>query len=200
MSFDLDELRAVSERPQPPVGGVAGLVYHLQRREDMRDWITLETVALPPVPREGGDALTALVTVAAKRTPEQVQYEPAWGWATWSWPELKLVDRQRFDELPTEDPRSDRIAGFRRPGPGWIAPSAPAAAAALRRLLERLEAELGDRWPPARPVLDALADDYRQVVPPDGLRLYRVLAPELADWLGDRPRGLATPRDPNGRS
>lgn len=188
MSLDMDELaeQAARTAPSRPVG-TARVVYDLHHRRELRDWITMETVALAPVPhRDSGEvSLTSLLVVEDNRSAEQVHYHPAWGAVVWSWPELKVRNRLRLDEV-TDPSRAERIARFRVPGTGWVAPVPHAAAPVLHQLFPKLDEVLEGGWPPAADELQRLGAIYREILPSDAIRVLRVLVPDVADWLTDR--------------
>jgi len=188
MNLDLDDLAEQAARAVPPRPvGTAGVVYDLHRRHELRDWITVETVALAPVPhrRPDGVLLTSLLVVEDDRSAELVRYRPAWGAVVWSWPELAIRDRLSLDQV-TDPSKVERIARFRAPGTGWVAPVPHAATPVLHQLFPALDKALESGWPPPTEELRRLAALYREVLPADALRLLRVLVPDVADWLTDR--------------
>lgn len=189
MSLDLDDLREQAVQAAPPrPAGTARAVFDLHRYPELRDWITMETMALPPVPHRGPDgvALTSLLVVEDERSTEQVRYRPAWGAVVWSWPELEIRNQLSLDQV-TDPPKVERIARFRRSGAGWVAPVPHATAPVLHQLFPKLDEALEAGWPPPAEDLRRLGELYREVLPADALRLLRVLVPDVAEWLTDRP-------------
>ena len=189
MNLDLDDLDAQAARAAPPRPvGTARVVYDLRRRQELRGWITMETVALAPVPHRlpDGVSLTSLLVVEDERSTEQVRYRPAWGALVWSWPELEIRHRLTLDQV-TDPAKVERIARFRTPGTGWVAPVPRATAPVLHQLFPSLDEALEAGWPPPAEELHRLGALYREILPVDAIRLLRVLVPDVGDWLTDRP-------------
>lgn len=189
MNIDLDDLRAEAARLRPkPATGVRSLVHGVHGREDIRRLITMESVALPPVPhhdRRGLQLLTLLCGVA-DQTTEQVQFRPAWKRLEWSWPGLELVAQ---DDL--RDPEDEATRQLLTGGTGWQAPSPAAAAEPLSELLTALEGALSRPWPPNPGARHQLAELYQRVLPAKAIELVMHLAPDTAAWLAPEPGASA---------
>src|SRR5438876_12096189 len=89
MSIDPELLRQLSARQLPEQQGVAALVRGIHITPGLRDWVTLESVALVPIPvqRSGRWALLALLTVSQRAGDGTDGYLAPWGAVEWSWPE-----------------------------------------------------------------------------------------------------------------
>jgi hypothetical protein len=191
MNLDLDDLREQAEQLQPkPNSGVASLVFGLHAREELRGLITLESVALPPVPHHAssGLQLLTLLCVTDERSAEEVRFRPAWKLLAWSWPKLDLVGESDLRGAG-EHARHNEARGI----DGWRAPSPAATAEPLRALLQQLENALSRPWPPEAGTLQTLATLYRQVMPPAAIGLIGLHAPDAVSWLPPEPETGASP-------
>ena len=71
MEIDRNLLKKISAKTTPPQSGIAALTRGIHRLPGLRDWVTFETIALPPIPviRSGEWVIVSLLTVA-KKSPE----------------------------------------------------------------------------------------------------------------------------------
>ena len=176
MSLDADQLRRQAEqarRPRPT--GVAAAMTEVHRHPTVREDVTLESVALPPVPHQAlsGLQLLTLLAVPAEQGAGTSRLRPAWGLIRWEWPQLQPLPVERL--APTEVPES-----------GWDLPDRAAAVEPTRTLLEELDRVLAGPWPPDGDTLAQLRELYQPVLPAGAIDVLTRLAPDTRDWLGER--------------
>src|SRR5947209_7967091 len=104
MSIDPELLRQLSARRPSEQQGVAALVRGIHITPGLRDWVTLESVALVPIPvqRQGRWALLALLTVSQRAEDGTDGYLAPWGAVEWSWPERRvtqMLDLREREEI-----------------------------------------------------------------------------------------------------
>jgi hypothetical protein len=168
MTLDRDRLERLASEVPPREQGVRGLLRSLHRTPPLREWVTIESVALPPVPARSGERWTLTSLLA-------VPHQPAWGAVRWSWPDGRV--------LSMTDLRDARHAG------DWTADAAPDA---LDELLARLDGGLDhERFDPAE-----LAPLYARVLPPPALAVYATLVPDARAWLSPHPENEASVSTP----
>ncbi|MBD2207431.1 dynamin family protein [Calothrix sp. FACHB-1219] len=105
MPIDRDILRQVSVKTDKQTG-VGALPRSIHKTPSLRKWVTLETIALPPVPvnKQGNWQLISLLVVPASEGDTQ-QWKAPWGSVEWSWCDRQVVqtidlrDRQDIASL-----------------------------------------------------------------------------------------------------
>lgn len=174
--IDRDVLaRLSSQVPERGADSVRDLLRALHRTPGLRELVTLESVALVPVPTRSSTGWTLTGLIAAPREDEPAAYHAAWGLVRWSWPPGRPIAMIDLREDPAHrGPRERAAARGRRE---WTPP--PGAELARHELLERLDRVLegdGDGLPD-------LGDLYRRALAPAALALYRDLLAAEAPWL-----------------
>ena len=104
MSIDPELLRKLNANRVLERQGVAALVRGIHRAPGLRDWVTIESIALAPVPviRNGRWQLVALITVARQLEDGTDAYLAPWGAVEWSWPEqrvIQMIDLRQQDAI-----------------------------------------------------------------------------------------------------
>ncbi|GCD96470.1 dynamin family protein [Embleya hyalina] len=205
MSFDREHVLRQAAQVQPRRRpGVAGLLSGIHRSDELRGWITMESVALPPVPERTADGWTlwSLIGVG-KATPgrRELPIHPVWGAVRWAWPSEDVLRHVKLSELPevaasVEATISDPSA--------WTLSMQPDALAERARFFQSLGRFLADPEADARGGPKILAGLYARVMPVGAVAAYHRLVPSTASWLrAGAPREAAARRDsgdsPTGR-
>ncbi|MFI1579576.1 dynamin family protein [Embleya sp. NPDC020630] len=205
MSFDREHVLRQAAQVQPRRRpGVAGLLSGIHRSDELRGWITMESVALPPVPERTADGWTlwSLIGVG-KATPgrRELPIHPVWGAVQWAWPSENVLRHVKLSELPevaasVESTISDVSA--------WTLSMQPDALAERARFFQSLGRFLADPEADARGGPKILAGLYARVMPVGAVAAYHRLVPSTASWLrAGAPREAGARRDsgdsPTGR-
>jgi GTPase SAR1 family protein len=160
------------------------LIYGIHRSPGLRDWVTLETEALPPVPqvRSGRWTLVSLLALPYREKGSTLTsgYLPPWGLVAWSWPERRVIQMQ---DIRNENP----VNGPPEPLPllpadyGHV-PNLEEQIARAKRLFHSLEKLLQQ---PASADLDLrlLGELYVGLLPPALYQWYWRYVPSSKSWL-----------------
>ncbi|WP_218964689.1 dynamin family protein [Nostoc linckia] len=184
MPIDHGLLRQLKAKPAVKQTGVGALPRGIHKTPELREWVTLESVALPPVlfNQEGHWRLISLLTVSKQLEDGSKGWLAPWGAVEWSWPEEKVV--QKIDLRSREDTASLRNSK-----------TIPARPAGCRIVLEpRLRTQRENALfsaldrilltPPAHQVdLASLAAHYAGLLPVGVYPYYHALIPECRKWL-----------------
>lgn len=184
MPIDRDLLQRLSTEPTKEPSGVEGLLRSIHRAPVLRDWVTLESTALAPVPvkRGGRWRIVSLLAVPTRLEDNSAGMIAPWEAIEWSWPEKKVVQ--------TTDLRLwEETASLRQPE---IIAARPAAASATlepreRQLREkalfRAIDEIVSHPPSEQANLASLAGQYAGLLPAEIYPYYWALIPESQEWL-----------------
>ncbi len=154
---------------------VPALLGGLHSDPTLRTWVSVGSVALPPVPEpdEHGWTLWALLAHPIRANGARLTYRPAWGAVQWRWARRRVRQHIR---LP---------AGLAPTGAVGLWTTHPGGeVSALRRaLFDRLAEVLATAPPADAGTLAALADGYRGLLPGPAYAAYHALAPRSGAWL-----------------
>lgn len=183
MQINQDILRKVSLKTTAKQTGVGALPRSIHKAPELREWVTLETIALPPVPvnREGSWRLISLLVVPASRENIQ-QWKAPWGAVEWSWQNRQVV--QTIDLRQHQD-----IASLRRSSNINVYPTAAnlnlntiSRTQKENNLFQVLDNILATP-PNAEVDLSSLSRHYAQLLPTEIYPYYWALIPECKQWL-----------------
>ncbi|MFE3201043.1 dynamin family protein [Embleya sp. NPDC059237] len=205
MSFDREHVLRQAAQVQPRRRpGVAGLLSGIHRSDELRGWITMESVALPPVPERTADGWTlwSLIGVG-KATPgrRELPIHPVWGAVQWAWPSENVLRHVKLSELPEV---AASVEGTISDVSAWTLSMQPDALAERARFFQSLGRFLADPEADARGGPKILAGLYARVMPVGAVAAYHRLVPSTASWLrAGAPREAGARRDsgdsPSGR-
>ncbi|PPS42266.1 dynamin family protein [Chroococcidiopsis sp. TS-821] len=191
MSVDRNLLRQLKAKPVVKQTGVEALVRGIHKTPGLREWVTLESVALPPVPfkHEEHWRLISLLVVPTQLEDGAKGWFAPWGAVEWSWLEKKVV--RKIDLRSREDTtllRHSQIAEC--PVQRQITLDSRSHLQKENLLFSILDRLLST--PPARQVNFALlATHYAELLPVEVYPYYHTLIPESREWLRF---GAATPQ------
>ncbi|MFE5331973.1 dynamin family protein [Embleya sp. NPDC056575] len=205
MSFDREHVLRQAAQVQPRRRpGVAGLLSGIHRSDELRGWVTMESVALPPVPERTADGWTlwSLIGVG-KATPgrRELPIHPVWGAVQWAWPSENVLRHVKLSELPEV---AASVEGTISDVSAWTLSMQPDALAERARFFQSLGRFLADPEADARGGPKILAGLYARVMPVGAVAAYHRLVPSTASWLrAGAPREAGARRDsgdsPTGR-
>lgn len=182
MPVDRTLLRQLSQSVPPPPEGIAGLIHGIHRIPELRDWVTLESVAITPIPVQRGNhwSLLTLLAVPVREAKETPGWNPPWGAVEWSMPEGRVLQKIHLSKqsnlpqvkfiplIPVAESRIDRSRSQRESD-----------------LFQALETFFSDPDPNNLP---SLANHYPTLLASELYAYYQVLVPASQSWLIPRPR------------
>jgi GTPase SAR1 family protein len=106
MSIDRNLLGQVTQKINRDQDGIVSLLRGIHRLPDLRDWVTFETVALPPIPvtRLGEWGLVSLLTIPKKGIDGTDGYSTPWAVVEWSLTTMQVVKRVDLRSIKANDP------------------------------------------------------------------------------------------------
>ncbi|MBK1987638.1 dynamin family protein [Sphaerospermopsis aphanizomenoides BCCUSP55] len=192
MQINRDVLKQVSVKTAAKQTGVGALPRSIHKTPGLREWVTLETVALPPVPvnKAGSWHLISLLVVPTTLSRDTLQWKAPWGAVEWSWSDRQLVQtidlRQRQDTAVLR--RSPTISAY--PTAANLTLNTISRTQKENHLFQVLDGILAT--PPSQEVdLSPLAIHYAHLLPGEIYPYYWALIPESKAWL--RPESPLSP-------
>lgn len=183
MSPDREILKQIKAKPTAKQTGIGALPRSIHRTPGLREWVTLESSALPPVPVKRGQTwhLTSLLTIEHTLEDGTPEWLAPWGAIEWSWPDRTVTQKidlrqhpefqtlrqpskikaQPTDRQVTLDPRSRTLREN-----------------ALFRALDDLVSHKTQT-----PNFSSLAGHYAGLLPSEIYPYYHTLIPESREWL-----------------
>ncbi|WP_088890017.1 dynamin family protein [Leptolyngbya ohadii] len=176
MTVDRTILQHLNEQTVPLPDGMAALPYSIHRTPEIRDWVTIESVALPPIPVWRSDrwGLVALIAVPVRSEQKITGWRTPWGAIEWSLPDCQVVQtfdlsqQPEFTDLASADPVLSTAADARS--------IAQREADLFKALDDFFTAPSLDRLPTLTPF-------YSQLLPSAFYSCYHVLIPDSRLWL-----------------
>jgi GTPase SAR1 family protein len=106
MNIDRNLLKEISAKTITKQNEIASLVRGIHKVAELRDWVTFETVALPPIPvqRLGEWGLISLLTVPKKSVNGSNGYATPWAVVEWSLKTMQLVKKLDLREIKANNP------------------------------------------------------------------------------------------------
>ncbi|MFB2917871.1 dynamin family protein [Aerosakkonema funiforme] len=199
MPINRDLLQKLSIKPVLQQTGIGSLPRGIHKMPGLREWVTLESVAFPPVPINRGKnwSILSLLAVPIKFEDAISGWIAPWGAVEWGLPEKNVV--QKIDLR-----KHEKTALLRHPK---NIPASPADANVSIDLKSRTMRENAlftelDRLlstPPSdRLNLAVLAPHYAGLLPTLIYSYYHVLIPESREWLHpDVPAFTLAPLNPS---
>ncbi|MUG98103.1 GTPase [Scytonema sp. UIC 10036] len=184
MRINREYLKQYSVKPVVKQTGVGALPRGIHKTPDLREWITLESVAFPPVPvnRDGHWRLISVVAVPTKLEDGSQGWIAPWAAVEWSWPEKVAV--QKIDFRSRQDTASLRQNKKISAHPADTNITLDSIARtqrenALFAVLDRLVVTS----PNDKVDLAFLAPHYAGLLPLEVYLYYWALIPESREWL-----------------
>jgi predicted GTPase len=189
MSIDRQLLQQLSTPSFPESKGISGLVRSIHRDPSLREWVTIESDAIAPIPiyRDGEWRILCLLAVPIKLTDRMNGWMAPWGAVEWSWLKQQVTQRLDLRKLP-------QTAALRQSKP-QIDGSTCSLTQRQRIqkeevLFQELEQFLERGGDSAQ--LPILLPHYKDLLSPDLCAYYWTLAPECQEWLNFNPIRMAS--------
>lgn len=184
MAIDRDLLQRLSAQPITEPSGVEGLVRSIHRASVLREWVTLESVALAPVPAKRGKqwGIMILLSVPTKLEDNSEGLIAPWGGVEWIWPEKTVV--QTIDLRFREDTALLRQSGTisARPATSKLTLTPKERTQRENALFHAID-QLISTPPSDKANLASLASHYTGLLPTEIYPYYWALIPESKTWL-----------------
>jgi GTPase SAR1 family protein len=106
MNLDRNLLREISAKTTTKQSGIASLIRGIHKIAELRDWVTFETIALPPIPvqRLGEWGLISLLTVPKKTENGINGYATPWAVVEWSLSTMTVVKKLDLRDIKANNP------------------------------------------------------------------------------------------------
>lgn len=162
--------------------GIKGLINSIHKDTQLRNWVTIESMPLPPIPYKIDDQwhlLTLLVTTKTLETATQV-FNPPWGAIKWIIPQGNVVETQDLSEntaiIQLQSNQENLIK---------LTPTDSTVNLDSKTRLMREEAlfQLLDKLVVEDFSLSKLAPHYAGLLPREIYDYYWLLIPESKEWL-----------------
>ncbi len=111
MNNTTENLQNLPEKTAKKQTGIGALPRGIHRDPDSRSWVTLETIALTPIPiKFNQQCCTVSLLTLSQRLDDGLLYQPPWGMIIWSLTDKKVMDKENFilsgkkKDLPAQNP------------------------------------------------------------------------------------------------
>jgi GTPase SAR1 family protein len=194
MNFDYRALEHLTASGPSP-SGIAALTRSIHRAPDLREWVTMESVALVPVPVWRGDhwGLISLLTTPTRLETGVWGWHKPWGVIEWSLPDCQVVDKidLRETDLAQRDQtshlrplslpdREEGLAFSSQPADAQVVLNEKSRTQREDFLFQALEPLLLTTDPSCLP---DLAAHYSGLLPAEIYPYYHHLIPDCQSWL-----------------
>jgi ribosome biogenesis GTPase A len=179
MKIDQALLKQITAQATVPPTSIAALLHSIHQTPELREWVTLESIALPPVPVWRGEAW-GLITLLAVPTALD-NGEAAW-FAPWGAVEWRLSDRQVIQKIDLR--QQEDFAALRQPRIFTNHPAKPEFSdhSSFKQRKEKLLQTL-DQMLNAQVDFEQLAVIYASLLPLELYPYYHALIPDSKAWL-----------------
>lgn len=184
MNVDRNLLRQVSGKTTTKESTIASLPRGIHRLSELRDWVTFETVALPPIPvqRLGEWGLISLLTVPKNSKDNTEGYATPWAVVEWSLATMQVVKKLDLRPIKANNPLWQSQVIMSQP-----ADTSVKLTPQLRTLRENCLFSTLDNFcsSTSRSKDDCLelAKHYSGLLPKEFYLYYHDLVPESKEWL-----------------
>ncbi|MFP5274616.1 MAG: dynamin family protein [Coleofasciculus sp.] len=184
MTIDRDLLSQLSVRSLSEPMGVEALIRGIHRSPGLREWVTLESVALAPVPVKRGKRwrILTLLAVPIQLENRSAGLNPPWGAIEWVWPEQVVA--QTINLLWYEETAALRQSGVITASPAdtRVTLGIPEQTRRENALFLVLDQFLSSN-PNQQAHLSSLAPHYAGLLPEAVYPYYWALIPTSKQWL-----------------
>jgi tRNA U34 5-carboxymethylaminomethyl modifying GTPase MnmE/TrmE len=176
-------LKLVTVKPVTKPVGVGEAIRGIHKTLGLREWVTMESVALAPVPvnRNGYWGILSLLAVPTQLADNSPGWLAPWGAIEWSFPELEVVQKIDLRHLPEMRSirRSDSFPSHPVDRQSGDLGSRTQRENALFQALDLLLST-----PPSNSInLDVLAHHYAGLLAAEIYPYYHTLIPDSQEWL-----------------
>ncbi|MGB7441831.1 MAG: dynamin family protein [Coleofasciculaceae cyanobacterium] len=184
MTIDRDLLSQLSAQTLSEPTGVEALICGIHRRPGLREWVTLESVALAPVPIKRGERwrILTLLAVPIQLKNEFLGFNPPWGAIEWVWPEQVVAQTIHLHWY-------EETAALRQSGVITASPADTRVKLEIQEQTRRQKAlflvldQFLSSNPDQQANLSSLAPHYAGLLPEAVYPYYWALIPSSKQWL-----------------
>jgi GTPase SAR1 family protein len=184
MNIDKNLLRQISANNTTKQKGIAALARGIHKISELRDWVTFETVALPPIPvqRLGEWGLISLLTVPKKSTDGSNAYGTPWAVVEWSLTTMQVVKKLDLREIKANDPAWIQKIITNQPADNSVISTPQLRIIRENALFTAIDSfcSITNR---SKEDFDELAKHYAGILPKEFYLYYYDLVPESKEWL-----------------
>ena len=187
MEINHQLLQQISAKPVKKQTGVGALPRSIHKTPGVREWVTIQSFALPPVPFKHHQEwrIISLLITPKKINNQQQEWFAPWGAIEWSFPQKSVIQKMNFRDLPQSSPiTSLRERSFIsvHPADGKNYPELDSYTKRENHLFQGLDKLL--KLPPSKYIdLAPLNPDYAAILPREIYPYYWALIPESETWL-----------------
>ncbi|MEA5577832.1 dynamin family protein [Anabaena sp. UHCC 0451] len=184
MNIDRNLLRQISAKTTTQQSSISSLVRGIHKIAELRDWVTIETVALPPIPvqRLGEWGIVSLLTVPKKTENEINGYTTPWAVVEWSLTTKEVVKKLDLRDIKANHPLWTKQIIINQPADISVNLTPQVKTIRENALFTSLEnfCSILNR---NKADFSALAKHYVGLLPKDVYQYYHDLIPESQEWL-----------------
>jgi GTPase SAR1 family protein len=184
MAIDKNLLRQISAKTSIDRSGIASLSRGIHRLPELREWVTLETIAMSPVPvqRLGEWALVSLLTVLKKNQDVTNCYLTPWAVVEWSLSTMQVTKKIDLRSVKENNPLWKSRSIVAQPADLSVNLNSQLLTLRENNLFSKLDKFCSD---PSRSQEDfaELAQHYSGILPKEFYLFYHDLVPESKQWL-----------------
>ena len=184
MSVSSEALKQLAiSNPAQQQTGVGALPRSIHRDPALRDWVTLESVAIAPIPVwcDGGWHLVSLLTVPARLERGESAWLAPWGAIQWSWPKGDVVQTIDLRNYPSFSELRRQSLLSAQPVDLTVQNNARVRTVQENALFSELDELLAHAKEATS--FSKLTQYYASLLPAELYSYYHVLVPESKQWL-----------------
>ncbi|NET45447.1 dynamin family protein [Okeania sp. SIO2B3] len=187
MTINHQLLQQISAKAAKKQTGVGALPRSIHKTPGLREWVTIQSFALPPVPFKHHQEwrIISLLITQKKINNQQQEWFAPWGAIEWSFSQKSVIQKIDFRDLPQSSPiTSLRERSFIsvHPANGKNYLELDSYTERENRLFQALDKLL--KLPPSEEIdLATLNPDYAAILPTEIYPYYWALIPESKTWL-----------------
>ncbi|MEL7409160.1 MAG: dynamin family protein, partial [Cyanobacteria bacterium J06558_2] len=185
MNIDKTLLKQISAKSKKKSNnGIASLIRGIHRSPDIRDWVTLETVAIAPIPvqRLGEWRLISLLSVFQKDKDGTDSYRTPWAAVEWSLDKMEVIRKIDLRQTKVNDPLWKSKVIINQPADLTVSLTAQIRTVRENALFFSLE-EFCSNQNRTEEGFIKLAQHYSGLLAKDFYSYYHNLVPESKSWL-----------------
>lgn len=185
MNIDKTLLKQISAKTKKkPNNSIASLIRGIHRFPDIRDWVTLETVAIAPIPvqRLGEWGLISLLSVFQKNKDGTESYRTPWGTVEWSLDKMEVIRKSDLRPIKVNDPLWKSKVIINQPADPTVSLTAQIRTVRENALFFALEEFCSNQSRTEEDFIQ-LAHHYSGILAKDFYSYYHNLVPESKNWL-----------------
>ena len=184
MEINRDLLKQVTAKTSNKQGGIGSLPRSLHKSPDTREWVTLETVALVPIPvqRLGEWGLVSLLTVSQKQKNGMDGYAVPWGVVEWNANTMQFTKKLDLREIKANSSLWQSKVISKHPADTSVEINPQIRTLRENFLYSTLD-DFCENLNRGKEEFSQLARHYSGILPKEIYSYYHDLVPESKEWL-----------------